>query len=243
METQHGAVLLVWGNVEASNADLSGLNDWWTNEHLPERLSIPGFRRASRYLGQHKEINGFNYLTMYDVESLSTLTSNSYMQKLNNPTEGTKTHLPTLARLNRAACKTLSARRRPELESCAVFGGNSLLLTVNFKADDEGISQLTQIMREWFDRITVDDTAVLQYRLLIEDQQATASGSNSKSYQGTELASAKDSGDRRLLVFLESTNGLEQHGEALKDVMRAAGSNFNHLDTHCDALMCSAGKA
>ena len=47
-------------------------DEWHTHEHLPERLSIPGFIRGTRWVtlaGQPR------YFVMCEVEELSTLTS------------------------------------------------------------------------------------------------------------------------------------------------------------------------
>ena len=89
--------LVVYGSVNRSKVNEVTLNDWWTNEHLPERLSIPGFLRARRYCALNESMNKTDYLTLYETASLETLTSEAYMDKLNNPTPGTSEHVPTLA--------------------------------------------------------------------------------------------------------------------------------------------------
>ena len=46
---QGSAALLTWGNQSnISLEDKRVLNDWWTNEHLPERLAMEGFHRVRR---------------------------------------------------------------------------------------------------------------------------------------------------------------------------------------------------
>lgn len=89
--------LVVYGTVNSSKVNEVALNDWWTNEHLPERLSTPGFLRARRYCYRDEAQNTTDYLTLYETETLETLTSEAYMDKLNNPTPGTSEHVPTLA--------------------------------------------------------------------------------------------------------------------------------------------------
>lgn len=61
-------------------------DDWHTHEHLPERLSIPGFRRGSRWVALH---GGPRYMVLYEVQGLETLTGPAYLERLNAPTPWT----------------------------------------------------------------------------------------------------------------------------------------------------------
>jgi hypothetical protein len=61
-------------------------DEWHTHEHLPERLSIPGFVRGTRWVASHGQPR---YFVMYEVEQLATLTSNAYLERLNNPSPWT----------------------------------------------------------------------------------------------------------------------------------------------------------
>lgn len=56
---------------------------WYQTEHLAERLSVPGFRRGRRYeaIDPHA-----GYFTYYETDSPDVLTSNAYLQRVNNPT-------------------------------------------------------------------------------------------------------------------------------------------------------------
>ncbi len=49
---------------------------WHTHEHLPERLSIPGFRRGTRWIATE---GGPRYMVLYEVERLATLASEPYL--------------------------------------------------------------------------------------------------------------------------------------------------------------------
>ena len=73
-------------------------DDWHTHEHLPERLSIPGFLRGSRWVALSGQPR---YFVMYEVEELGTLASAAYLERLNNPTPWTAkmmTHYRGMAR-------------------------------------------------------------------------------------------------------------------------------------------------
>lgn len=45
------AMRIIWGGLDQgkTNQEEEELNDWWSNEHLPERLAINGFRRTCRF--------------------------------------------------------------------------------------------------------------------------------------------------------------------------------------------------
>ena len=61
-------------------------DDWHTHEHLPERLSIPGFLRGTRWVAAPGHPR---YLVIYEVDQLATLSSDAYLQRLNNPSAWT----------------------------------------------------------------------------------------------------------------------------------------------------------
>ena len=61
-------------------------DDWHTHEHFPERLTIPGFIRGSRWITEQGQPR---YFVMYEVEGLDILSSAAYLERLNNPTPWT----------------------------------------------------------------------------------------------------------------------------------------------------------
>ncbi|KIW56367.1 hypothetical protein PV05_05032 [Exophiala xenobiotica] len=92
-------MMVIWGEVQDKSINEEDLNEWWTYEHLPERLAIPGFRRARRYYSAENAQS--QYLVCYEVSSLDIFTSPAYMEALNNPTPGTQTYMPLMASMNR----------------------------------------------------------------------------------------------------------------------------------------------
>jgi hypothetical protein len=76
-------------------------DEWHTHEHLPERLSVPGFVRGTRWvalLGQPR------YFVMYEVEQLAILTSDAYLERLNNPSPWTSKMMPFYRGMTRGFC-------------------------------------------------------------------------------------------------------------------------------------------
>lgn len=73
-------------------------DDWHTHEHMPERLSIPGFLRGSRCV---VEGEGPRYMMMYEVAGVGVLTGPDYAARLNNPTPWTSRVMTTLRGMQR----------------------------------------------------------------------------------------------------------------------------------------------
>lgn len=76
-------------------------DEWHTHEHLPERLSIPGFVRGTRWTAQ---LGQPRYFVMYEVEQLATLTSPAYLERLNNPSPWTARMMPSYRGMTRGFC-------------------------------------------------------------------------------------------------------------------------------------------
>jgi hypothetical protein len=76
-------------------------DDWHTHEHLPERLSIPGFVRGTRWISVRGQPR---YLVLYEVEQLATLTSEAYLARLNDPSPWTSKMMPFYRGMSRGFC-------------------------------------------------------------------------------------------------------------------------------------------
>jgi hypothetical protein len=78
-------LLMVWCEVPADKeADFSR---WYNEEHLAERLAVPGFLSAARYEAVK---GGPKHLAVYEVESAAVLESAAYKKVQANPTPWTK---------------------------------------------------------------------------------------------------------------------------------------------------------
>jgi hypothetical protein len=96
-------------------------DDWHTHEHLPERLSIPGFLRGTRWVALQGQPR---YVVLYEVERLETLASGAYLERLNHPTPWTTTMMPHYRRMNRGLCS---------VEGSAGLGMGHVALLTRFK--------------------------------------------------------------------------------------------------------------
>lgn len=87
---------------DIENAAINEHDNWHNHEHLPERLSIPGFRRGSRWVA----LNGSpRYFVMYEVDDLATLASPPYLERLNSPTPWTSRMMVHYRDMRRGFCR------------------------------------------------------------------------------------------------------------------------------------------
>jgi hypothetical protein len=81
-------------------------NAWYDAEHLPERLAIPGFRSARRWVADVAPGEG-KYLATYELDSLEILNSPAYLARFQNPTPWSKRCLGKTAVFKRWACEQI----------------------------------------------------------------------------------------------------------------------------------------
>ena len=80
-------------------------DDWHTHEHFPERLSIPGFRRASRWVAGD---GSPRYLVIYEVSDVPVLSGAPYLDRLNNPTPWTARMMVNFRGMARGFCSVVA---------------------------------------------------------------------------------------------------------------------------------------
>ena len=108
-------------------------DDWHTHEHLPERLSIPGFLRGTRWVALQGQPR---YFVLYEVERLATLTSSAYLERLNNPSPWTSKMMRHYRGMTRGFCSVAGSFG---------FGIGHAGLLMRFKPATEMASSL----RDW----------------------------------------------------------------------------------------------
>ncbi|MGH8678733.1 MAG: hypothetical protein ACREUQ_10330 [Burkholderiales bacterium] len=94
------AAIAMWWDIDG--VPLSEFEDWHSHEHMPERLRVPGFLRGTRWLSVS---GGARYFVMYEVESLETISSRAYLERLNNPTPWSTKMMPHFRNMTRSACR------------------------------------------------------------------------------------------------------------------------------------------
>ena len=92
-------ILAVWNDVASEHEP--EFNDWYIREHIPERVSVPGFLCARRYLSLRGSPRNFTY---YETENVAVLGSSAYRGRLDHPTQWTERVMPWFVDISRSAC-------------------------------------------------------------------------------------------------------------------------------------------
>ena len=77
-------LLMVYADVRPEDED--EFNRWYNEEHIPERLAIPGVLDAARYVAVR---GGPKYLACYELAEAEAYFSEAWQYRLNHPTEWT----------------------------------------------------------------------------------------------------------------------------------------------------------
>jgi hypothetical protein len=102
----------------------SEFEDWHSHEHMPERLSIPGFLRGTRW----SDASGEKYFILYELDKPATLTGEAYLERLNDPTPWSRRMMPHHRNMVRSLCAVRAS-----------FGGGlpRALATIRFTPSDD----------------------------------------------------------------------------------------------------------
>jgi hypothetical protein len=85
MAKKGSGILMVWCDVPADKD--AEFNRWYNEEHIAERLAIPGFLSAARYEALK---GGPKHLAVYELDNANVIQSEAYKKVAANPTEWTK---------------------------------------------------------------------------------------------------------------------------------------------------------
>ncbi|RYF76532.1 MAG: hypothetical protein EOO29_22640 [Comamonadaceae bacterium] len=127
------AALAMWWDIAAPA--LAEFEHWHAHEHFPERLGIPGFRRASRWT---QADGGEGIFVLYELDNHAVLGSPAYLARLNAPSPWSVRMMPHHRHMVRSQCRVL--------ESC---GGSTArqALTVRLSPEPGRESDLREALR------------------------------------------------------------------------------------------------
>ena len=118
------AALAMWWDIAS---EVKGeFEDWHSHEHFPERMSVPGFRRGTRWTSVD---SGPGIFVMYEVDAHETLSSAAYAARLNAPTPWSTKMMPHHRNMVRSQCHVIESRGA---------GTARCALTLRFSADAMG---------------------------------------------------------------------------------------------------------
>ena len=128
------AAVAMWWNIRADQR--SEFGDWHSHEHFPERMSIPGFRRGSRWAST---IDAEGFFVFYELEEYETLISRAYLDRLNAPTPWSAKMMPHHLDMVRSQCRV-----------AASFGGGiaASLVTIRLSPQAGKETELASVLSE-----------------------------------------------------------------------------------------------
>jgi len=100
-------------------------NEWYDREHMDERVSVPGFHRARRYVATARDA-GPKYLATYECDRVGSLATPAYLARLAQPTPWSRRVTARFTRFRR-----LALRVRIDL----VHGIGGIVTAVRFTPD------------------------------------------------------------------------------------------------------------
>ncbi len=96
--------LMIWHDIVPEGE--VDYNEWHSKEHMLERIGVPGFLRGHRY---GAESASPRYVNFYEVEDIAVLTSQPYLDRLNDPTPWTRRALPYFRNNSRTLCRVVAS--------------------------------------------------------------------------------------------------------------------------------------
>jgi hypothetical protein len=81
------AVIAIWNGITPDARD--EFYAWHINEHMPERVGIPGFRRGRRYIAADPATRP-EFFTLYEIDTMQVAQGVDYANRLNDPTPWTR---------------------------------------------------------------------------------------------------------------------------------------------------------
>jgi hypothetical protein len=120
--------IIIWNDIAPEGR--AEFYAWHLNEHIPERLAVPGFVRGSRYVALAPDTRP-EFLTLYETRSPAVATSAPYLARLNAPTPWTRRATAHFRNTARALTEVAASH------GCG-FGG--ILGTIRFDGTPDGIA-------------------------------------------------------------------------------------------------------
>ncbi len=185
------AVVAIWNGIAPEAREQ--FYDWHTNEHMPERVGIPGFRRGRRYIAADAE-TAPEFFTLYEADTMQVLQGSDYANRLNDPTPATRATTVHFRDTSRALSRVIVSHGP---------GMGGVLLTIRFDCDAQHLPALRAMVRA-----AAQASRVTGGHLCIGDSDASA----------VRTAETRERSDIQtppnLFVMVEATDA-----EALADIL------------------------
>ena len=147
-------MLINFMNVDPEGED--DFNRWYDKEHLAERVAIPGFLEARRYVAEYAPQR---YLGIYTTETFDVLKSPAYEERLANQTPWSKRNLSRFRDATRACARVKLSRGE---------GRGSALSFIRLRPTEPGNDGLVEEIASRADDV-LDLNGILSMHLVASD--------------------------------------------------------------------------
>jgi len=195
-------MLLVWMNIAAGHED--DFDGWFTRQHVPERVGVPGFRTGARYAAIRAEPK---FMSAYETDSVGVLASAAYKERLDHPTEWTQRVMPAFRDTVRAAGTVLVN---------AGIGGGGVLRTVRIDCTQAQRDPLRAALTQALAEQVLAEKGVARVRVVEAPPVIPTANSSETAMRGQDRSAAFT-----VVVDGQDEAGLERGGKALHTALSA----------------------
>ena len=188
MSDSHIGMVVIWNDIKEEMRD--EFVQWHSSEHLPERVSIPGFISGQRWYGEHASPQ---YLTTYVTQNTGVLTSDAYIQRLNDPTPWTLKTVAAFRHTCRAAGEVMW-----EYGSKKGYGGHILAIRIT---ELEDLTILTEYLNSLANSPEQCFAELLRARLVLTTPTASQLPTAERAVR------TGDQNEPHMVLLLESFSG------------------------------------
>jgi hypothetical protein len=197
-------------SMDIDPSDEADFNRWYDREHLEERVAIPGFLEARRYVAHEGRPK---YLCLYSTATFDVLDSPAYRAALANPTDWSTRTMALFRNMIRAVARITISRGR---------GRGAALGIIRLRPAAGGEDRLRATLREDLDPATSD--RIISTHLIESDPALSRPSTNDPSVShpgaGDWFALIDGTDVNAVSEFLASRRG---NSAAIKSAMISSG--------------------
>ncbi|ETI27435.1 hypothetical protein G647_09625 [Cladophialophora carrionii CBS 160.54] len=207
-------MMAFWADIDAEY--VLKYQRWHNCEHIPERVSIPGFVEGRRYRALDDRPH---FLMFYDTRSTSVLSSEAYMAALNKPTPWTREALTHFRNPTRDVFSRLS------VVGCSRTFAAPYITSLRFDLPDEETEAI--YARRWVQAASEADN-VERVRLYKADAAIGNMGTSERKVHGG------GPGKQAYLVLIEESLPPSEAQSPIDRADSAIGGNIRRLSEECN---------
>ena len=139
---------------------------WHGEEHMPERVSIPGFRSGRRFIARQADLQFFN---LYETESPEVVCGPEYKARLDNPTPRTLSAVRHFRNVARSLCRVVATHHA----AASGIAQGGLAATLRYDIDEAQEASHLDVFRETIIPALTGSEGICSVILLAADRVAS----------------------------------------------------------------------